>query len=634
MPKRFSFRQKLGAAFVLLLSLILLHGTVAWLALQEYGNLFQELHTVEQIVELTTRARMDEKNYVLTGERHFAITVQEDLEEAENMVHDIIQRNSYLEVSILVEMSHSLAQYRNTFSQYVVYEDQQRALTSEGEQLRTDFLTAIYDLQQLDEALTKDIMNPMYLFLLVNKNVHFTSKQENLPPQQVGQEMLALIQNLHQTTSSANHKLAIYRIAVITEDYLHVLEKTKQLAEQQHLNEGQMKTAAEEVQNLGKIASKNQQIRAQQGQQLTTKVLMAIFCLSTGIALWGTVYLSTRLTRPLKDLVSVTSSLGKGHFQERIAIDSDDEFHTLFLSINQMAENIANLNSNMEELVEERTKALEVEKIRFEKLFEHNPEGILIFDEDMYVIDANDAFTKIFGYTLPEILHQKIQDFLLLDDQIPNLLTSTREETVRRSKNGDLIPVSIIRYSFQQLGKKNLHYVIYTDISERKAVEERLNFLSFHDSLTGLKNRTFFELEMKRLQASEEACGLIVCDVDGLKFTNDHFGHAAGDELLKNAAQLLASVAAQHSLARVGGDEFVIFLPSSLEAETRNMVASINNKLAIKNTTDISPLKISVGYAHRQNAAMSMEDLFALADTMMYTIKNRRRQSSQGTIPS
>lgn len=632
MQKNFSFRQKLGGAFALLLSLILLHGTVAWFALQEYGNLFQELHTVEQIVELTTRARMNEKNYVLTGERHLAIAVQEELEEAQNMVHDIIQHNSYLEVSILVEMSNSLGEYRTTFSQYVVYEDQQRALTSEGDQLTKDFLTGIDDLQQLDKSLTNDIVNRMYLFLLVNKNIHFTSEQEHLSTQQAGQEMLALIKRLHQTPGSTSRKLAIYRIAVITEDYLHLLNKIKQLEEQQHLNEGQMKTAAEEVQNLGKIASKNQQIRAQQGQQLTTKVLMVIFLLSTGIAIWGTFYLSTRLTRPLKDLVSLTSSLGKGHFQERITIDSDDEFHNLLLSINQMAENIANLTSNMEGLVKDRTKALAIEKIRFEKLFEHNPEGILIFDEDMYVIDANDAFTSIFGYTLPEIFHQKIQDFLLLDDQIPNLLSSTREETVRRCKNGDLIPVSIIRYSFQQPGEKNLHYIIYTDISERKAAEERLHFLSFHDSLTALKNRTFFELEMKRLQNSHEACGLIVCDVDGLKFTNDTFGHGAGDELLKNAAQLLASVADKHSLARVGGDEFVIFLPGSLEEETCNMVASINDKLAITNPDDVYPLKISVGYAHRQNGTIHMEDLFSFADTMMYSVKNRRRQSSQSTI--
>ena len=628
MQRNFSFRQKLAGAFALLLTLILLHGTVAWFALQEYSTLFQNSHDVEHIVELTIRARMNEKNYVQTGERHFAITVQEQLEEAQNMVSLMIQRNPSLETAILLDMSTFLDNYKDTFSQYVVYGDQQRALGSEGDLLAEDFLEAINNLRQLDESVTNDIMNHMYWFLVVNKNGHWASENERLIAEQAGQEVVTLIEHLRQQPGNTKVKLAIHRIAIITDDYLQVLAKIKGFDERQRLNESQMNTVAEDVQTLGNIATKNQQARAQQGQMLTNHIMMVIFLLSTGIALWGTFYLSTRLTRPLKDLVNITSSLGQGRFNERITIESDDEFHNLLLSINQMAENVSNLTTNMEELVEERTKDLALEKLRFEKLFENNPEGILIFDEDMSVLDANNAFTQLFGYTLPEIRHRKIQDFLLVDKQLTNDPISSRAEALRRCKNGNLIPVSVVRYSFQQPGGQTLHYIIYTDISERKKSEERLNFLSFHDSLTTLKNRTYFELEMNRLQTSQEACGIIVCDVDGLKFVNDTFGHGAGDQLLKEAAQLLAVVAGTRALARVGGDEFVIFLPGSLEDETKNMVTNINNQLRHLESTQVYSLKMSAGYAHRQNGTINMEELFSLADKMMYSIKKDRRKQS------
>jgi|GEM_PF-4424053 len=131
MQRFFSFRQKLGGAFALLLSLIVLHGAVAWYALQEYNHLFSDLRVVNEIVEITLRAHMNEKNYVLTGDRHSATTVQDELQEAQNKINLILQNDFLLEKSILKDMSNSLNNYMTTFSQYVMYEDQHRALDSE-----------------------------------------------------------------------------------------------------------------------------------------------------------------------------------------------------------------------------------------------------------------------------------------------------------------------------------------------------------------------------------------------------------------------------------------------------------------------------------------------------------------------
>ena len=81
---------------------------------------------------------------------------------------------------------------------------------------------------------------------------------------------------------------------------------------------------------------------------------------------------------------------------------------------------------------------------------------------------------------------------------------------------------------------------IGNDFTERKKAEDKLNYLSLHDQLTGLFNRTYFEEEVQRLEAGEyESIGIIVCDVNGLKFVNDTLGHKAGDELLRATAVVL-----------------------------------------------------------------------------------------------
>jgi len=628
MGRKFSFRQKLGGAFALLLSLIILHGIVAWLALQEYNNLFGDLRVVNQIVETTLRAHLNEKNYVLREDRHSAIIVQEELQQAQNLVKGILQNNSPVEKSILHDMSNSLTNYMDTFSQYVIYEDQHQALDSEEKRLAVTLLEDITNLQEMSGIFNSKDISRINWLLTINKNSLQTRDNRHISFVESEQELASLVAVLRQDQGNIDKKLLLHRITSNTDNYLQILKKITVLHKLQQDNQSKMATAAEAVQALGKTAAMNQQVQAKQGQLLMTNVMIMVFFLSIGVAFWGTFYLTNRLTRPLKDLALVTASLGQGNFNERIAVEGDDEFHTLLTSINQMAENIANLNSNMEQLVEERTKALEIEKIRFQKLFENNPEGILIFDKDTGVLAANNAFTTIFGYTLADILHRKVQDFLLLDNDLDTLLATPREETFRLCKDGTVTPVSVVKYSFQQLNGQTLYYAIYTDISERKKAEEQLHFLSFHDSLTTLKNRTYFELEMQRLQQSKEACGIIVCDVDGLKLVNDTWGHAAGDQLLKDAAQVLMDVAGTHSLARVGGDEFVIFLPGASEEEAHAMAIAISNLLDKRKSDYLYPLMLSVGYAHRQNATVDMEDLFSIADKRMYAIKKSRRKNA------
>ncbi|NPV90031.1 MAG: PAS domain S-box protein [Firmicutes bacterium] len=162
------------------------------------------------------------------------------------------------------------------------------------------------------------------------------------------------------------------------------------------------------------------------------------------------------------------------------------------------------------------------------------------------------------------------------------------------------------------------------DITERRKTEEQLRYLTLHDFLTGLYNRTFFEEEMRRLSCGRHRpVGLVICDVNGLKLVNDTRGHDSGDELLKAVAQVLRqSFRENDTVARIGGDEFAILMPSSPLSALENAVCRIKEAIARHNDQHSElPLSISIGYAATDESPPDMASLFKEADNQMYRQK-------------
>jgi diguanylate cyclase (GGDEF)-like protein len=161
------------------------------------------------------------------------------------------------------------------------------------------------------------------------------------------------------------------------------------------------------------------------------------------------------------------------------------------------------------------------------------------------------------------------------------------------------------------------------EIRERRRVEERLLLMSTHDVLTGLYNRAYFELEIERLQHSRLfPVTLVMADVDDLKQVNDRLGHAAGDLLLKAAAQALRDAfRAEDIVCRIGGDEFAVLLPEMGETATAVAMARLADHLAAQRRRQPDlPLSLSLGAA----TAAADADLLAtlrLADDAMYRAK-------------
>ena len=173
----------------------------------------------------------------------------------------------------------------------------------------------------------------------------------------------------------------------------------------------------------------------------------------------------------------------------------------------------------------------------------------------------------------------------------------------------------------------------FTDYTEQTRREQELERLSTHDSLTGAYNRAFFENELRRMRlARRYPISLIVTDVDGLKAINDRSGHPAGDEILRQTAQILdRACRSDDVVARIGGDEVCVLLKHADYQAAEHVIDRIYSLQNLYNIRQPGPgLSLSLGFAVATNPA-ELDTLFQRADSIMYAARYKKRAG--GTRP-
>ncbi len=169
-------------------------------------------------------------------------------------------------------------------------------------------------------------------------------------------------------------------------------------------------------------------------------------------------------------------------------------------------------------------------------------------------------------------------------------------------------------------------------LKEKRQAEEQLQYMSTHDTLTGVYNHGYFNEEMARISRGRRfPISIIMADLDRLKVINDSRGHAAGDRLLQQAAKVLTTaVRGEDVVARIGGDEFAVILPGTdTEAAAKVLERIREEELCFNRDQDEFTLGISLGLATARDRS-SIDETFKLADRRMYEDKGLRHASLAG----
>ena len=253
---------------------------------------------------------------------------------------------------------------------------------------------------------------------------------------------------------------------------------------------------------------------------------------------------------------------------------------------------------------------------------------------------VNEIACRELGYSEQELLNMKVSD---IDYEAQSeerrkywqLLKEEKEisqERIHRTKKGTLFPVQLSRKYLEYQGQE-YELAFAVDITERKQREEKIRYISYHDSVTGLYNRNYMEEKIKELDTDKNLpVGIIMADINGLKMINDAYGHERGDEILLKTADLLRNCLHRRDiLARWAGDEFIILMPQTGKEEAQKIIDQITD--STKNTKDQKvPLSLGLGFAVKDNNHQDIYDVVHKAEDRVNTDKLTKSKSTKNKM--
>lgn len=304
----------------------------------------------------------------------------------------------------------------------------------------------------------------------------------------------------------------------------------------------------------------------------------------------------------------------------------------------------------------EMKNKLEEERKWLNAILESINDGVIAIDKDENIKFMNESARDLIGYTNDKV-EGKLKDILkLLDpktrEEVQVLdLKEKSEKILIGTDEKECITVCQVT-SIPKRNKGKMGYVLsISDISQEKKLKKDIHYLTFNDQLTGIHNRTYFEEEISKYNEIEYLpVSIIMSDLNGLKLTNDVFGHQVGDELIKKSAQVLKkSCRTSDLLARTGGDEFIMVLPNT-DKKIAEKIAMRIKKFCGEENSVFGKLSMATGTATKGDSEQDIFHAINEADKRMYTnkfseskkyreemvlfIKNKLKESSCGNDES
>jgi diguanylate cyclase (GGDEF)-like protein/PAS domain S-box-containing protein len=295
-------------------------------------------------------------------------------------------------------------------------------------------------------------------------------------------------------------------------------------------------------------------------------------------------------------------------------------------------------------------EALQESERLHKAVFESAADAFAILNSAGEVMSVNDTFTRLFGFSAEELKGRSLHPAIVPDEELEPAMRN-REVAMggeiaksagrRRRRDGTVLDVEIA-CSRVILGGEPCLLTRYTDITERRVSEEKIQRLAYHDSLTGLPNRAqlagLMRQALHQAQRHQRQLGVLFIDLDRFKAINDSLGHNAGDELLQQAAGRLAELVRKSDvLARLGGDEFIILLTDIAD----NAAAALVSQKILERFQE--PFVIggaelfvtaSIGVSCYPESGGDPEQLINHADAAMYRAKELGRNNVQLHVPA
>ena len=271
-------------------------------------------------------------------------------------------------------------------------------------------------------------------------------------------------------------------------------------------------------------------------------------------------------------------------------------------------------------------KALLESEEKYRHLFSEIRDSLILYDrETKKILDMNLAACRLYGYTREEMLQlNSVVDLSAETERTLQGMENIPSDIPLRyhiKKDGTVFPAALTT-SLIQVNGRDAVLDATRDITTQKKIEEELKHMSYHDQLTGLFNRRYFEEVIHRIDtAGNLPLSIMMADINGLKLINDSFGHDQGDRLLQMTADIIKKGCRPADIiCRLGGDEFAIILPMT-DAAKAKVIANELKALAAKKKFKTIELSISFGYDTKTDNKQSLADVIANAENYMFRYK-------------